>query len=218
VSKEKNIIIFDRPFSQNIMSPKTIRQFEEIREQKRRQILNAAIECFASSGYHAVSISELAEHAGISKGLLYHYFTSKSELLKFIFREIMSVMTELFDSDGSPKMDEKLLGWYFENLIRHMKSNLLMWKMHMAIFSQPAVRIILQKEIEEASKKSLQMMEQYFRKKGYKNPSAEVAFLSTLMSGMVYEFVSDPENYPLDHIKRRILRLYTRSSPGKRKK
>jgi AcrR family transcriptional regulator len=200
------------------MSPKTHLQFTELRETKRRQILDAAIECFATTGYHAVSINELAEHAGISKGLLYHYFSSKSDLLKFIFREIMSVMMQLFDPEGLGEIDGDLLEKYFGRLVRHMKSNLLMWKMYMAIFSQPAVRLILEKEIEEASKKPQEIMEHYFRKKGHKNPSAEVAFLSTLMSGMVYEYLSDPENYPLDHIKRRILRLYKRSSPEKKKK
>jgi AcrR family transcriptional regulator len=72
------------------MSPRTKIQFEEIRESKRRKILDAAVECFATTGFHAVSISDLAKHAGISKGLMYNYFSSKDELLKAIFFEIFS--------------------------------------------------------------------------------------------------------------------------------
>ena len=82
------------------MSPRTSEQFEEIREGKRRQILDAAIECFATTGYHAVSISDLAKHAGVSKGLMYNYFSSKDELLKTIFHEVMTEMMGLLVPDG----------------------------------------------------------------------------------------------------------------------
>ena len=98
------------------MCPRTSKQFKEIREGKHRQILDAAIECFATTGYHAVSISHLAMHAGISKGLMYNYFASKDELLKTIFKEIMATMMQLIDPDDSGKIDSKSLLQYFERL------------------------------------------------------------------------------------------------------
>ena len=190
------------------MCPRTSQQFEDIREGKRRQILDAAIECFATKGYHAVSITELAKHAGISKGLMYNYFKSKDELLKIIFKEIMHEMMQLIDPDQSGKIDRNILLQYFERLVSHLKSNLILWKMYMAIFSQPAVMEILSEEIQSASRKPLEMMEQYFKRQGYKKPLEEVAFLSTLMSGITYEYIADPENYPIDQIKKRIINLY----------
>ena len=78
----------------------------------------------------------------------------------------------------------------------------------MAIFSQPAVQQILKDEILDASRKPLQIIEFYFKKQGYKKPFVEVAFLSTLSSGVVIEYIADPENYPLDQIKKKILKLY----------
>jgi len=190
------------------MCPRTSEQFEEIRESKRRQILDSAIECFATTGYHAVSISDLAKHAGISKGLMYNYFSSKEELLKIIFSEIMLEMMKLFGQDQPHDIDRETLLNYFNNLFVHLKSNLILWKMYMAIFSQPAVQHILAAEILAASKQPLNMMERYFKKQGYKKPGLEVAFLSTLISGVTYEFIADPVNYPLDQIKKRILSLY----------
>ena len=190
------------------MSPRTGKQFEEIRESKRRQILTAAIECFATTGYNAVSISDLAKHAGISKGLMYNYFSSKDELLKVIFHEIMSEMMHLLDPDHYDEIDKNTLLLYFERLFGHLKANLFFWKMYMAIFSQPAVQLILAEEILTASKKPIEIIEKYFTKEGYKEPAVEVAFLSTLFSGMTYEFIADPENYPLDQIKERIIKLY----------
>ena len=153
------------------MFPRTKDQFEEIREGKRRQILDAAIECFATTGYHAVTISELAAHAGISKGLMYNYFKSKDELLKSIFKEIMIVMMQLIDPGQSGELDRKTLLRYFERLFGHLQSNLILWKMYMAIFSQPAVQQILRDEIQAASGKPLEMVERYFKKQEYKEPN-----------------------------------------------
>jgi AcrR family transcriptional regulator len=191
------------------MSPRTSRQFEEIREEKRGQILFAAVECFATTGYHAVSISDLAKHAGISKGLMYNYFSSKEELLKSIFREIMTEMMDLFGGESAEEIDKASLVKYMGNLFRHMRSHLILWKMYMSIFSQPAVLQILEEEIKIAAKQPQDRIERYFIKQGYKKPRLEVAFLSTLISGVVYEYIADPENYPLDEIKKRIISYYS---------
>jgi AcrR family transcriptional regulator len=190
------------------MCPRTSKQFEKIRENKRSQIINAAVECFAKRGYHAVSISELAKFAGISKGLMYNYFESKDELLRCIFREIMSEMMHLFDPDQKGLSEKEDLIKYLERFFRHLKSNIILWKMYLAIFSQPAVQEILKDEILDASKEPLAMIEHYFKKQGYKKPLVEVAFVSTLFSGVLIEYIGDPENYPLDQIQKRILDLY----------
>jgi TetR/AcrR family fatty acid metabolism transcriptional regulator len=62
-------------------------------EERRRLILAAAVRVFARKGYHACRVGEIAEEAGVSHGLLYHYFSSKEEVLETIFRETWS---ELF--------------------------------------------------------------------------------------------------------------------------
>jgi len=190
------------------MCPRTKIQFEVMREVRRSRILEAAIECFANSGYHSVTISELAVHAGISKGLLYNYFTSKEELLKAILQEILKLMMQLFDPDQTGDLERKDLVHYLETLVTHLKSNLIQWKMYMAIFSQPAVQLILAEEIKAYSGPPLGMVEAYFRNKGCLRPDVEMAFLSTLISGVIFEYISDPENYPLDQIKDRIIQMY----------
>ncbi|MEI7491705.1 MAG: TetR/AcrR family transcriptional regulator [Bacteroidota bacterium] len=190
------------------MCPRTSEQFEEIRDTKRRQILYAAIECFATSGYHSVSISDLAKHAGISKGLMYNYFSSKEELLKTIFREVMEEMLGIFNPGQAGEIDRAILLNYMNRFFDHLSSSLTLWKMYMAIFSQPAVLQILEKDIIEVSDQPLKMLERYFAKQGYEEPALEVSFLSTITSGVMYEYIADPLNYPLDKMKQRIIGLY----------
>lgn len=51
-------------------------------EERRLQILEKALIVFASNGFKGTSIKDIAEAAGISQGLMYHYFASKEELLE----------------------------------------------------------------------------------------------------------------------------------------
>lgn len=48
--------------------------------ERREQLLRLAVKAFSEKSYDDVSIDELAQGAGVSKGLLYHYFPSKREL------------------------------------------------------------------------------------------------------------------------------------------
>jgi len=63
-------------------------------EEKRRQILDAAVRVFARKGFHTCRVGDIAEEAGVAHGLLYHYFTSKDEVLEAVFRENWSVLVE----------------------------------------------------------------------------------------------------------------------------
>lgn len=54
---------------------------------KRRLILEAAVRVFARGGYHTSRVGDIAEEAGVAHGLLYHYFGSKEEVLRTIFRD-----------------------------------------------------------------------------------------------------------------------------------
>jgi TetR/AcrR family transcriptional regulator, fatty acid metabolism regulator protein len=78
---------------------------------KRRLILDAAVRVFASQGFHACRVSDIADEAGVAYGLVYHYFASKDEILDTLFLERWEVMLELIrEVDGeSIPVREKLL-------------------------------------------------------------------------------------------------------------
>jgi TetR/AcrR family fatty acid metabolism transcriptional regulator len=63
---------------------------------RRRQILDAAVRVFARRGYHGSRVGEIAEEAGVAHGLLYHYFSSKEQVLQTVFRENWGELLERF--------------------------------------------------------------------------------------------------------------------------
>jgi AcrR family transcriptional regulator len=50
------------------------------RDERRTQLLGAALEVFTASGYHAAAMDEIADHAHVSKPVLYQHFPSKLDL------------------------------------------------------------------------------------------------------------------------------------------
>src|SRR5256886_5036709 len=78
-------------------------------EDKRRLILDAAVRVFASKGYHASRVGDIAEEAGVAHGLLYHYFRSKEELLETVFRETWAALLEAIravEDSGQPAPEQ----------------------------------------------------------------------------------------------------------------
>jgi TetR/AcrR family transcriptional regulator, fatty acid metabolism regulator protein len=78
-------------------------------EEKRRLILDAAVRVFAHKGFHTSRVGDIAEEAGVAHGLLYHYFSSKDEVLATIFRENWGVLVERLNAveeSGEPARDQ----------------------------------------------------------------------------------------------------------------
>ncbi len=59
---------------------------------KRRAILDAAVRVFARQGFHTCRVSDIADEAGVAYGLVYHYFTSKEQILDTLFLDRWDVM------------------------------------------------------------------------------------------------------------------------------
>jgi TetR/AcrR family transcriptional regulator, fatty acid metabolism regulator protein len=83
---------------------------QQAAQDKRRQILDAAVRVFARQGFHATRVSDIADDAGVAYGLVYHYFDSKDAVLDTLFLERWDVMLEVIrETDaGSLPANEKL--------------------------------------------------------------------------------------------------------------
>ncbi|MFB9324558.1 TetR/AcrR family transcriptional regulator [Paenibacillus aurantiacus] len=88
------------------MAPLNDEQLVQIRDERREQIKAAAIQVFARKGILSAKMSMIAETAGISSGLLYHYFKSKEELFTTLVQEAMSetevAIRSIYELPGTP--------------------------------------------------------------------------------------------------------------------
>ncbi|MDP4090251.1 MAG: TetR/AcrR family transcriptional regulator, partial [Bacillota bacterium] len=68
--------------------------FEKLPEEKREAIIAICIEEFANNGYENTSTDVITSRAGISKGILFHYFKSKKNLYLYIMNYVVSFITD----------------------------------------------------------------------------------------------------------------------------
>jgi AcrR family transcriptional regulator len=90
---------------------------------KRRVILDAAVRVFARQGFHTCRVSDIADEAGVAYGLVYHYFSSKEEILDTLFLERWDVMlaaiAEADASQSSPREKLRAIASFIIDSYRH---------------------------------------------------------------------------------------------------
>lgn len=81
-------------------------RFQRRKQERPREITDAAFQVFAKKGYAGARVEEVAKLAGVSKGLLYLYFETKQELFKAVIksvaiRRVDSLLLAIEDADLS---------------------------------------------------------------------------------------------------------------------
>ena len=119
--------------------PRTKEQNEAIRNEKRKLIMDSALQLFAKKGYSATSINDIAQLANISKGLIYNYFASKEDVLQSIWDRLVDNFALMIDpsQDGDVTQEEaeNFIDKTFEMLINRREE----LKLYFQISFQPEV-------------------------------------------------------------------------------
>jgi AcrR family transcriptional regulator len=67
------------------MMPRTPEQNDEIRQQRKKQIMTAAFDVYVEKGLHPMEMGDVAEKADVGRGTVYHYYKNKHMLLRDVF-------------------------------------------------------------------------------------------------------------------------------------
>ncbi|HEY0387502.1 MAG TPA: TetR/AcrR family transcriptional regulator [Gaiellales bacterium] len=79
-------------------------------DERRRQLLEAGTRVFTEHSYDDASMADVARAAGISKGLLYHYFPSKRDLFVATLEAAAAELRELTQPDPALPVPDQLVG------------------------------------------------------------------------------------------------------------
>src|SRR3954453_22350205 len=97
-------------------------------EERRAQILRVAAQLFSERNYDAVSTSEVAQEAGVARGLVNHYFRTKRELYVEVVRSMLEVPDDLFPaSTGDESERLAVLSDAVDRWLRTVKANRGTW-------------------------------------------------------------------------------------------
>ena len=127
------------------MAPK-----QDVSEERKSQILDAAMETFTEKGFHKTRMSDIAESSGLSKGSLYWYFDSKDaiilKLIDRVFEFEIKDLTALLTDDRSA---EERLYIYAErggqDIIKMLKWMPLVYDFLALAFRQDTIKNAIQR-------------------------------------------------------------------------
>ena len=102
------------------------------------RLLAAASRLFAERGFALTSVQEIVEHAGVTKGAMYHYFSSKDDLLQQIYTRLLAVqsarLVAIADDTGRPVRDRlyDAAADVVVTTLEHLDDAMVSWRsMHM---------------------------------------------------------------------------------------
>ena len=115
--------------------PRSPEQFDALRRESQEKLERAALTVFARLGFQRATVRDVAREAGVSQGLLYHYFRTKDELLVAVFRrgtDDVAAALGGVPAAGTPQerfeafvrrsfqlLDEHRDYWRLNHLVRH---------------------------------------------------------------------------------------------------
>lgn len=188
------------------MSPRTKEENLKIQELTRQKIIMAALQLFAEKGYSSTSVSLIAKEASISKGLIYHYFSSKEEVLKGIFGMLVQKGEDIFSQWEGQTPEEKLRITIQES-VQMIKTQPQIMRFMASLALQPDATKDL-KEISEAKRNEMMTVyQQVFKDLGYEDPEAEAYFTGALLDGILLGYMA-VDNYPVEKIEQILLKRY----------
>jgi AcrR family transcriptional regulator len=189
------------------MSPRTKAQNEAIREQARKQIIEAAFELFANEGYGKTSIAAVAQKAAVSKGLIYHYFGSKQEILEAILEQLVALGEEMTSFPDNFTAQDK---------IRQILEQTFIFIQHKSGIGKLMVSLALQRDafetlkpkLDTIQKEQMKMFSGIMEELGFEQPMLEAYELGATLDGILLAWVSMGSDYPLEEMKQKLLDEY----------
>lgn len=181
--------------------PRTPEQYEEIRNEKKRIIMDAALELFANEGFHATSISKIAEKANISKGLMYNYFSSKEELLKTITESFSQEVVDMMNPDHDNNITVEEATHFIDLYFDMITNNTERIKMYYQLTMQPYIADILaEMAADHTADRTHELFMNSLRSNNNPNPAEAYLTIISVMKGFGIQYVFAPQMFPPESI------------------
>ena len=197
------------------MSPRSKQQFEAIRASSTSRIMDAALELFGTVGYQSTTIAQIADKAGVSKGLIYNYFDSKESLLKAMIDELAKEGEKIIQKvtvDDPREMLELMIRGTFEWLRKHEKQNRLI----MGLVTQIDQFDFVHDMANTKMKEYMELIADLLRKIKFPNHRTEARILATLFDGIGIQYLVLKQDYPLDEVEEMLIERYCSPKTGKK--
>jgi AcrR family transcriptional regulator len=187
------------------MCPRTSQQFEAIRQEKTKLILDTALELFAEKGYHQTSISDITRKAGISKGLLYNYFGGKDEVLRSIIQTGYNAAYDNLDLNGDHTLAKEEFVNFLHITFRSVRENPKFWKLYSALVMQPGIQDLVMTEYSGKAQDIQKLFLDFIKVSGSTAPESDFIAISSLIKGAHLILITAPDFFQVTQFEETII-------------
>lgn len=180
--------------------PRTTAQNEQIRAETQATIVTSAMRLFAQQGYATTTTRNIATGAGLSVGLMYHYFDSKERLLHAVFDFVMARIDEVITAVLLNTPPGERLPDLLRAIFDLLASEPEFWALFYSLRTQPAIAAVLGDDFRQRTAALRGCFIDELARAGNKNPELEAYYLYSVVEGAIQQYLLDPINYPLAEI------------------
>lgn len=172
--------------------PRTEEDNKKIRDQRKAEIMSAALELFATEGYHSTPISKIAKKAGVSKGLIYNYFDSKEDLIRALVLQATKPAEDIQKDTGGhlDNMDEFVE--IVDRSCRLAEENPHFWKLYFLLITQPYIIETYGDELMKFIEPFIIMYVDVLKRAGSENPEADAFLIGAMQDGLSLNYMVNP--------------------------
>jgi AcrR family transcriptional regulator len=208
-------VLIEWSFNSNMggMSPRSAAANQSLRDAARARLITHALRLFGERGYASTPVSAIAASAGVSHGLLYHYFPGKTELVVAIFEDTLRDVRESWaraDAEPNPRLRLTALLRAVGVLIRERRD---FWALSYGVRMQREVLASLGPLLEPWIREIHERLRRYLGAAGWSNAGLEARLLFAQIDGLSQHYVLDPAHYPLDAAIERLIQRYRHPPP-----
>lgn len=185
--------------------PRSIKQNEQMRAATRKAVVDSAMALFAQNGYAHTTTRRIAEAAGISTGLMYHYFDSKESLLRAVFEHAMAILSEAFTETYKQSAPQDRLTNLLRTIFDLLARDQPFWSLFYMLRTQPAIMRELGDDFRLWTARLRTQFEVELRQAGRADPTLDALILYSLIEGTIQQYLLDPDHYPLDRVVAQII-------------
>lgn len=173
--------------------------------------MDTATRLFAELGFENTSVDKICKEAGVSKGLIYHHFANKHELLREIFSATTLRMVEMSKTSTADSQPTEQLVALIEQLFVQLQADKSFFQLNLNIMLQPGTKSILSDLIKERSAHLMASVKAIFDQIDPENSEVSSYMFIAELDGIALDFLSVFENYPMEKLKNHLITRYSKS-------
>lgn len=186
------------------MCPRTKFQLALVRAETLEAILTASLKLFAKKGFDRTAVEDIAKTAKISKGLVYHYFKSKDDILDSLLMNAFDEIMKLEKNIPVEIPPDQIMQTWISLSIERLKSNRVQWQLLFSILFQHNIQKKISGFIQRFRSAALKQMERSMKRLGSPTPYADALIVGCLLDGIGLNYVLAPDDMPLDVLTQRV--------------